>query len=96
MTPSGTAPGVATPSGATPSGKAAIERVGVRIHRGTVAEFDDARGAGWVIDGEQSWPFHCTGVADGSRSIDPGAEVSFRIVPGRLGKWEATDLIQIR
>jgi cold shock CspA family protein len=38
------------------------------------------------------YPFHCTAVADGSRTIATGTVVSFRVVPGRLGRWEATEL----
>ena len=67
--------------------------VALGAREGTVATFDDPRGIGLVrsVDG-QEYPFHCTAVADGSRSIAPGTPVSFRVVPGRLGRWEATDL----
>jgi cold shock CspA family protein len=61
--------------------------------RGTVASFDDPRGLGVVrSDAGVDYPFHCTAVADGSRAIDEGTEVTFRVVAGRLGRWEATDL----
>jgi cold shock CspA family protein len=64
------------------------------IIRGTVTDFDDDRGTGTVTaaDGSASWFFHCTAIADGSRTIDPGAVVDFRVVPGHLGRWEAADL----
>jgi cold shock CspA family protein len=59
--------------------------------RGTVASFDDPRGWGAVrsADGVEL-PFHCTAIVDGSRTVAVGAEVAFRVVPGRLGRWEAT------
>jgi cold shock CspA family protein len=37
-------------------------------------------------------PFHCTSIADGSRTIAVGQHVRFTVVPGRLGRWEATRL----
>ena len=37
-------------------------------------------------------PFHSTAIVDGSRSIDVGARVRYRIVAGRQGRWEATDV----
>jgi len=61
--------------------------------RGTVSAFDDLGGYGVVTDAEGGeLGFHCTGVADGSRTIAVGTDVSFTVVPGRLGRWEATDL----
>lgn len=60
---------------------------------GTVAEFDDARGYGTVRDDDgQRWFFHCTAIADGTRTIGTATPVSFEVVAGRLGRWEATDL----
>jgi cold shock CspA family protein len=60
---------------------------------GVVDEFDDAAGYGVVADGDDGrWFFHCTAIFDGSRSIDVGATVTFDVVAGRLGRWEATDL----
>jgi len=60
---------------------------------GVVAEFDDAAGYGVVSDGDDGrWFFHCTAIADGSRTIDVGAPVTFDVVGGRLGRWEANDL----
>lgn len=58
-----------------------------------VESFDDHAGYGTVRDGDgATWPFHCTAIADGSRTIGAGAQVSFAVVAGRLGRWEATDL----
>ena len=60
---------------------------------GEVVAFDDPRGLGVVrADGGGDLPFHCTAIADGSRTIAVGARVRFRVVPGRLGRWEADQL----
>lgn len=56
---------------------------------GVVAEFDEAVGLGVVTSGDASYPFHCTAIADGSRTIPVGAAVEFCVAPGRLGVWEA-------
>lgn len=63
---------------------------------GTVASFDDAAGYGTVIDREgRAWFFHCTAIADRTRSIAEGTEVSFGIVAGRMGRWEADELTPV-
>lgn len=36
--------------------------------------------------------FHSTAIVDGSRTIEAGVRVRYRIVPGRQGRWEATDV----
>jgi CspA family cold shock protein len=60
---------------------------------GTVTDFDPDAGLGVVTgDDEGSYPFHCTQIADGSRSIGVGARVRFQLSAGRDGHWEATDL----
>lgn len=61
--------------------------------RGTVAAFDDHAGFGTVTgaDGGERW-FHCTAIADGTRTIAAGTPVTFEVSPGQLGRWEATDL----
>ena len=58
--------------------------------RGSVTAFDDAAGTGEVT-GEDgvARPFHCTAIADGSRTIAIGTEVEFDVVAGHLGRWEA-------
>lgn len=40
--------------------------------------------------------FHSTAIVDGSRTIDVGALVRYRIVAGRQGRWEATDVEALR
>ena len=69
----------------------------MQTDRGTVVTFDEPRGYGTVstADGRSYW-FHCTQIADGSRTIAPGTEVSFEVVAGRRGRWEAVRLTPIR
>ncbi len=59
---------------------------------GTVVAFDTHVGIGVVAAGDAQWPFHCTTIADGSRFVDVGAEVSFTVGPAGPGRWEAFDL----
>jgi cold shock CspA family protein len=60
---------------------------------GVVAEFDEPRGLG-VIRGDDGAdvPFHCTAIADGSRTAETGRRVRFEVVPGLLGRWEASGI----
>ena len=62
--------------------------------QGRVDTFDDPEGYGTVTSSDPAgtWFFHCTAIADGTRSIEVGAEVAFEVVPGRLGRYEATNL----
>lgn len=54
--------------------------------RGTVTGYDDHVGAGVVTgDDGQTWWFHCTRIADGSRSVPVGAVVSFVLSAGPNG-----------
>jgi cold shock CspA family protein len=58
---------------------------------GTVVEFDGRRGRGVIEEpGGRRLGFHCTQIADGSRTVPVGARVRFDVVPGGLGSWEAT------
>lgn len=57
--------------------------------RGTVAEFDAARGLGVIEHEGTRYPFHCTALIDGTRTVDVGAEVDFEVVAGGMGRWEA-------
>ena len=60
---------------------------------GVVAEFDEHKGYGMVrSDQGVEYFFHCTQIADGSRTIATGAAVSFEVAPGRPGRWEAQRL----
>ncbi|HEX8802928.1 MAG TPA: cold shock domain-containing protein [Acidimicrobiales bacterium] len=60
---------------------------------GVVQSFDDARGLGVVrADDGAELPFHCTAIADGTRTIAVGRRVAFTVVAGHLGRWEAADI----
>ena len=56
---------------------------------GTVVAFDERRGLGEIESDRERYPFHCTAIAGGSRSIAVGAAVEFVVVPGPGGRWEA-------
>ena len=70
---------------------------------GVVIAYDDHGGFGEVqVDqaltasqsaepGARYW-FHCTRLIDGSRHAEAGQSVSFRVVPGHRGRWEAADI----
>lgn len=60
--------------------------------RGTIVEFDEARGLGLLASEGATHPFHCTAITDGTRTIAVGAEVTFELRPGGMGRWEATEI----
>jgi CspA family cold shock protein len=70
-----------------------------------VVAFDEAAGLGEVevpagpaglgagpVEGAVRYPFHCTQIADGSRVVAVGTAVSFGLLAGRGGRWEAADI----
>jgi len=60
---------------------------------GNVAEFDEAKGYGTVRTGDgRDLFFHCTQIADGTRTIPVGVNVEFEVAPGHNGRWEAIDI----
>ncbi|MFA5564432.1 MAG: cold shock domain-containing protein [Acidimicrobiia bacterium] len=60
---------------------------------GQVASFDNQAGYGELIDNlGNSWFFHCTAILDGSRTISVDKSVTFRLVAGRVGRWEAAEV----
>jgi hypothetical protein len=66
---------------------------------GTVTAFDDHVGLGTVrLDSAAAWEsagelsFHCTSIADGTRTVPVGTHVSLVVVPGRMGRYEAADV----
>jgi cold shock CspA family protein len=61
-------------------------------YAGCVASFDDHRGRGEVEVGGLTYPFHCTAIADGSRTVPEGARVEFELVIGPLGALEAASV----
>ena len=60
--------------------------------KGRVSDFDERRGLGSIESDRASYPFHCTQIADGSRTIDVGADVTFEVRPGPMGRWEAAEI----
>lgn len=61
--------------------------------RGRVTAFDDAAGHGTVrTDAGDEYFFHCTAIADGTRTIAQGLAVTFAVVAGRRGQWEAAGI----
>jgi hypothetical protein len=61
-------------------------------YSGRVAEFDDHRGRGEIEAAGMRFPFHCTALADGTRTIAEDTPVRFRLVIGPLGALEATGI----
>lgn len=60
---------------------------------GSVTEFDKHVGLGTITsDNGAAYPFHCTALTDGSRDIAVGTKVSFTIVAGHHGRYEATQI----
>jgi cold shock CspA family protein len=62
------------------------------VPTGVVATFDERRGLGTIRTDTAEYSFHSTRIADGSRVVDPGQAVTFALVPGRRGDWEAVDI----
>ena len=61
------------------------------MRTGTVTEFDADVGLGAVESEGVSYPFHCVEIADGSRSIDVGTEVTFDLLC-KFGRYEAASI----
>ena len=59
---------------------------------GVVVEFDEHRGDGWIDGDGGRWYFHCVAIADGSRRVDNGAEVTGTRVIGHRGVDEVSDV----
>jgi hypothetical protein len=58
---------------------------------GRVVAFDETRGLGEIeADDGGRYPFHCTRILDGTRTIPVGALVTFEVVPAPLGRWEGS------
>jgi hypothetical protein len=63
---------------------------------GEIVAFDEHRGLGTARDAEgRQFEFHCTQIADGTRTIDVGAEVVFVVAAGSLGRWEARGIVKL-
>ncbi|MBO0692389.1 MAG: cold shock domain-containing protein [Acidimicrobiaceae bacterium] len=63
------------------------------VRAGCVVDFDEQVGLGTVEseDGRR-WRFHCTQIADGTRTIAVGTLVTFEVVAGHRGAWEAVSV----
>lgn len=60
---------------------------------GRILTYDGQKGYGTVRAGDgRELFFHCTAIDDGSRSIEVGVAVTFDVVAGHLGRYEATAL----
>lgn len=58
-----------------------------------MASYDVDAGLGVVQDlSGDDWMFHCTTIADGSRTIEAGLAVTFDVRPGGPGRFEAFDV----
>ena len=58
---------------------------------GVVATFDDAAGLGTIVaDDGTTFAFHCTAIADGSRTIAVDTRVEFEPRPAGHGTYEAS------
>ncbi len=60
--------------------------------RGFVQAFDDATGLGVLESGDDTWLFHCTALADGSRTVAVDTPVDFVLHAAHHGRWEAADV----
>ena len=59
---------------------------------GTVSAFDAASGLGSIESAEgETHQFHCIEIADGTREVEIGADVSFDLLP-KLGRYEAANI----
>ena len=66
------------------------------VQTGTVVSFDERVGLGTVeAAGQDPYLFHCTQIADGSRTIDEGTTVTFVLVARHCGVWEAAELQRV-
>jgi cold shock CspA family protein len=59
---------------------------------GSVQAFDEQRGLGVIEADGVEYPFHCTALLDGTRTVEIGTDVEFEVRPGGSGRWEATQI----
>jgi cold shock CspA family protein len=65
---------------------------GGSTRHGVVASFDETVGLGSVSTSDDTaYEFHCIEIADGSRSIEVGLDVSFYLL-AKLGRYEAANI----
>lgn len=60
---------------------------------GRVAAFDEQVGLGEILVADGSVvPFHCIEITDGTRTVDVGCPVTFRVAARRPGTFEAVEI----
>jgi len=76
--------------------------LGPELRLGRVVDYDERRGLGTVAADPMPGagdpgplPFHCTAIADGSRSIEPGLAVAFSVVASHGGGREAVAVTKL-
>jgi cold shock CspA family protein len=63
---------------------------------GVVTSFDDAAGLGTITaDDGTTFAFHCTAIADGTRTIAIDTAVDFEARPARNGTYEASAITPV-
>jgi cold shock CspA family protein len=60
--------------------------------QGVVVAFDEPRGLGTIEADGTAYPFHCTALIDGTRTVEVDARVSFEVRAAGMGRWEATQV----
>jgi len=63
--------------------------------QGRVSAFDEPRGLGTIESDGATYPFHCTALLDGTRTIDRDARVTFDVRAAGMGRWEATRIDKV-
>ncbi|MDA8271852.1 MAG: cold shock domain-containing protein [Actinomycetota bacterium] len=60
---------------------------------GVVKEFDESVGLGVITSSDgKDLPFHCTMISDGTRTIEIGRPVCFRVFAAVKGRVEAIEV----
>ncbi len=59
---------------------------------GRATAFDERRGLGVIEADGTEYPFHCTAILDGTRTIEVGTAVTFEVRAAGMGRWEATEI----
>lgn len=75
---------------------APAEADGTEVYLAVVATFDDPMGVGELDLGDgRVVPFHCTAIADGSRTIVTGTAVACSLVTAHHGRVEAAAIVPV-
>lgn len=67
----------------------------VGISQGKVTSFDEHVGLGVIECNNEQIPFHCINIADGSRSIEIGTQVTFEKYDHPRGREEARNISKL-